>query len=75
LAKVVLESGAIANDEAIVGSASLAEDVDGIVELRRPDRGQETRPKVFGNQSFTSRRDAGFFSLGDCGCWHAQAAP
>ncbi|MBB4198741.1 hypothetical protein GGD83_002545, partial [Rhodoblastus sphagnicola] len=31
LAKVVLESGAIANDEAIVGSASLAEDVDGIV--------------------------------------------
>ena len=63
LAEIFLEAGTIAHDEAIGGAAPLAEDVDGIIELRRPDHGQEARPQVFVDQSFASRGDAGFFSL------------
>jgi len=35
------EAGAIAPDEAILGAVPLAEDIDGIIELRRTDYGQE----------------------------------
>jgi hypothetical protein len=43
LAEVFREAGAIALYEAIFGGVPFAEDIDWIVELRRPDRGQESR--------------------------------
>jgi hypothetical protein len=42
-AGILREAGAVALNEAILGAVPLAEDVDGIVELRRPDGGQEAR--------------------------------
>jgi len=41
LADIFGEAGAIAPDEAILGAVPLAEDIDGIIELRRTDYGQE----------------------------------
>ncbi|MEH2558036.1 hypothetical protein V1286_005565 [Bradyrhizobium algeriense] len=38
-AEILRETGAVALNEAILGAVPLAEDVDGIVELRRPDGG------------------------------------
>ena len=37
LAEIFREAGAVALDEAILGAMPFAEDIDGIVELRRPD--------------------------------------
>jgi hypothetical protein len=37
LAEIFREAGAVAVDEAILGAMPFAEDIDGIVELRRPD--------------------------------------
>ena len=37
LAEIFREAGAVALDEAILGAVPFAEDIDGIVELRRPD--------------------------------------
>src|ERR1700684_2025820 len=42
-AGILREAGAVALNEAILGAVPLAEDVDGIVERRRPDGGQEAR--------------------------------
>ena len=39
IAQILLETGAVALNESILGTVPLAEDVDGIVELRRPDGG------------------------------------
>ena len=40
-AEILRETGAVALNEAILGAVPLAEDIDGIVELRRLDGGQE----------------------------------
>src|SRR6266508_6577301 len=40
-AEILREAGAVALNEAILGAVPFAEDIDGIVELRRPDDGQE----------------------------------
>src|SRR4051794_41890723 len=40
-AEILRETGGVALNEAILGAVPLAEDIDGIVELRRPDGGQE----------------------------------
>src|SRR5258708_38106668 len=40
-AEILRETRAVALNEAILGAVLLAEDIDGIVELRRPDGGQE----------------------------------
>src|SRR5436189_2324392 len=40
-AEILRETGAVALNEAILGAVPLAEDIDGIVELRRPDGGEE----------------------------------
>lgn len=39
LAEILREAGAVALNEAILGAVPLSQDVDGIVELRRPDGG------------------------------------
>ena len=40
-AEILREAGAVALNEAILGAVPLSQDIDGIVELRRPDSGQE----------------------------------
>ena len=40
-AEIFREAGAVALNEAIFGAVPLPPDIDGIVELRRPDGGQE----------------------------------
>jgi hypothetical protein len=40
-AEILLEAGAVALNEAIFGAVPLSQDVDGVVELRRPDSAQE----------------------------------
>src|SRR5215218_2607114 len=40
-AEILRETGAVALNEAILGAVPLAEDIDGIVELRRPDGGHQ----------------------------------
>src|ERR1700676_5632207 len=40
-AEILREAGAVALNEAILGAVPLAEDIDRIVELRRPNGGQE----------------------------------
>ena len=48
LAEIFREAGAVALDEAILGAMPFAEDIDGIVELRRPDwTAWETRLQEF----------------------------
>ena len=41
-AEILREARAVALNEAILGAVPLSLDIDGIVELRRPDGGQET---------------------------------
>jgi hypothetical protein len=67
LAEIFRETRAVALDEAIIGAAPFAENIDWIVELRRPDHWQESRLQEFVDQSFANRGDAGFFGLGECG--------
>src|SRR6201986_3605852 len=40
-AEILREARAVALNEAIFGAVPLSQDIDGIVELRRPDSGQE----------------------------------
>ena len=40
-AEIFLEAGAVALNEAVLGAVPLSQDIDGIVELRRSDGGQE----------------------------------
>lgn len=42
-AAIVWEAGAVGLNEAILGAMPFADDIDGIVELRPPDGGQEAR--------------------------------
>ena len=40
-AAILREAGAVALNETIFGAVPFSQDIDGIVELRRPDSGQE----------------------------------
>ena len=42
-AEILRESGAVTLKEAVLGAVPLSQDIDGIVELRRPDSGQQSR--------------------------------
>lgn len=41
-AEILREAGSVALNEAIFGAVPLSQDIDGILELRRPDRGQDS---------------------------------
>lgn len=65
LAEVVGKAGVVALDEAVLGAARSAEDIDGVVELGRPDLGQEARLHEVGDQVIACRDDADLFRFGD----------
>ena len=66
-AEILRESGAVALNEAILGAVPFAEDIDGIVELCRPDGRQEAGLQEVidqvlangGHRRFFCRREAG----------------
>jgi len=61
LAQILRKTGAIALNEAILGAVPLAEDIDGIVELRRPDGGQEAGLQELVDQVLAGGRHRRFF--------------
>src|SRR5690606_2921767 len=61
-ASVLWEAGTIALEKPILGAVPFAENVDGIVELRRPDAGQVTRLEDFVDQPLASDRDGALLS-------------
>jgi len=60
-ARILRETGAVALNEAILGAVPLAEDIDGIVELRRPDGGQEAGLQEVVDQVLAGGRHRRFF--------------
>jgi hypothetical protein len=64
-AEVAGEAGTISLHEAVLRTAPFAEDIDGVVELRGPDLGQEPGPHEVGDQVFARCGDARLLSLGE----------
>lgn len=73
-AEILREAGAVARDEAILGAVPLAEDIDGIVELCRPERGQEAGPEEPVDQLLAGGGHCRFFCRGETGRSHVVAA-
>jgi len=72
-AQILRETGAIAVNEAILGAVPLAEDIDGIVELRWPDGGQEARLQEVVDQVLASDRHRRFFCRGKAARSHVSS--
>src|ERR1700675_1192759 len=60
-AEILRETGAVALNEAILGAVPLAKYIDGIVELRRPDGGQEAGLQEVVDQVLGRRRSPPIF--------------
>ena len=70
---ILRETGAIALNEAILGAVPLAEDIDGIVELRRPDGGQEAGFQEAVDQVQAGGRHRRFFCRGKTARSHVSS--
>ena len=75
VAAILREAGAVTLNETILGTVPLAEDVDRIVELRRPDRGQETRLQEVVDQVLAGGSHLRFFCCGPRHCASRATAP
>ena len=64
LTEILGEARAVALNEAILGAVPLSLDIDGIVELRRPDGGQETGLQEVVDQVLAGGRHRRFFRCG-----------
>src|SRR5437868_14630382 len=64
-AEILRKAGAVALNEAIFGAVPLSQDIDGIVELRRPDNGQEAGPQEVVDQPLAGGRHRRFFRRGE----------
>ena len=56
-AAILREAGAVALNEAILGAVPLSEDIDRVIELRRPDSGQEAGLQEVTDQLLAGDRD------------------
>src|ERR1700688_1424566 len=72
-AQILRETGAVALNEAILGAVPLAEDIDGIVELRRPDGGQEAGLQEVVDQVLTGGGHRRFFCRGKAARSHVSS--
>ena len=72
-AEILREAGAVALNEAILGAVPLAEDIDGIVELRRPDGGQEAGLQEVVDQVPTGGGHRRFFCRGKTARSHVSS--
>ena len=66
-AEILREAGAVALNEAIFGAVPLSQDIDGIVELRRPDGGQEAGLQEVIDQVLASGGHCRFFCRRESG--------
>ena len=72
-AEILREAGAVALNEAILGAVPLAEDIDGIVELRRPDGGEEAGLQEVVDQVLADGSHRRFFCCGEAGRSHVSS--
>ena len=66
-AEVLREAGAVALNETIFGSAPVSQDIDRVVELRRPDGGQEAGLQEVVDQLLAGGCHRRFFCRGKAG--------
>jgi len=71
--EILRETGAVALNEAILGAVPLAEDIDGIVELRRPDGGQEAGLQEVVDQVLAGGGHRRFFCHGETARSHVSS--
>jgi hypothetical protein len=72
-ADILREAGAVALNEAIFGAVPFSQDIDGIVELRRPDRGQESRLQEVVDQLLAGGRHRQFVCRGQTARSHVSS--
>ena len=72
-AEILRETGAVALNEAILGAVPLAKYIDGIVELRRPDGGQEAGLQEVVDQVLTGGGHRRFFCRGKAARSHVSS--
>lgn len=73
LAEVLWEAGAVALNEAVFGAVPLSQDIDGVIELRGPDGGEETGLQEVIDQLLAGRRHGRFFYRGRTDRSHASS--
>ena len=71
--EILREAGAVALNEAILGAVPLSQDIDGIVELRRSDSGQETGLQEVVDQVLAGGSHRRFFCRGEAGRSHVPS--
>ena len=71
-AEIPRKAGAVALNEPIFGAVPLSQDIDGVVELRRPDGGQEAGLQEVVDQLLTGGRHRRFVCRGQTACSHAS---
>src|SRR6516165_1299006 len=74
-AEIFLEAGAVALNEAVLGAVPLSQDIDGIVELRRSDGGQEAGLQEVVDQVLAGGSHRRFFCRGEAGRSHKFTPP
>jgi hypothetical protein len=72
-AGILREPGAVALNEAIFGAVPLSQDIDGIVELRRPDCGKESRLQEVFDQLLAGGRHRQFICRGQTARSHVSS--
>src|SRR5579863_9752753 len=73
VAEIIREAGTVALDEAILGAMPLAEEIDGIIEVCRPDDRQEAGPEEPIDQLPAGAGHRRFFCRGETGRSHVVA--
>jgi hypothetical protein len=63
LAEIFGEAGSVALDKSVQGATPFADDIDGTIELGRPDQGPEAQLLKRSDQSFASLDGGGLFGL------------
>lgn len=72
-AEILREAGAVALNEAIFGAEPLSQDIDGVIELRRPDGGQEAGLQEVVDQLLAGGCHRRFFCRGKAGRSHVSS--
>lgn len=74
-AEILREAGAVALNEPVFGAMPLSQNVDGIVELRRPDGGQEAGLQEVVDQLLAGGRHRRFIRRGQTVRSHVSLLP
>jgi len=72
-AEILREAGAVALNEAVFGAVPLSQDIDGVVELRRSDSGQEAGLQKVVDQLLAGDRHRRFICRGQTARSHVAS--